>query len=88
MPSRKTPEEMALAIRLKVARSNVRLKHSIQADIELNGLLADITDDHNLALHSGEVKELGDGLSKFIEEIADIEAVIHGVPKEPRTLPE
>ena len=90
MAKRKTPEEMALAARLKTARSLVRLKHSLAADYELNDLLANITDDHMLELHSGGLKEIGAGtLDKVIDEIADIEAGIHGVvDPQKATLPE
>jgi hypothetical protein len=72
MPVRKTPEEMALARRLKVARSLVRLKHSLDADLELNGLLADISDDHALELQTGGLKELGAGtLDEIIKGISE-----------------
>jgi len=72
MPVRKTPEEMALMRRLKVARSLVRLKHSLDADLELNGLLADITEDHNTELQTGGLKELAPGtLDGLIKEVAD-----------------
>jgi hypothetical protein len=48
-----------------------------------------MTDDHQLELATGGLKSLGSGtLEKVIEEIADVERVIHGVQKEPRTLPE
>lgn len=83
MAKRKTPEEMALQTRIKIARSQVRLKHSIAADYELNALLADITDDHMLELHSGGLKEVAPGaLDKVIADIADVEAVNRGVPND------
>lgn len=85
MAVRKTPEEMALARRLKVARSLVRLKHSLAADEELNGLLADITDDHNLELATGGLKEIGPGtLDEVIAGIADTDDVNRGVTKDER----
>ena len=72
MPVRKTPEEMALKDRIKVARSIVRLKHSLAADHELNGLLADITEDHNRELQTGGLKELNPGmLDGMLKDIAD-----------------
>lgn len=74
MPTRKTPEEMAFAARIKTARTIVRLKHSIEADYELNALLADMTDDHNKELQSGGLKELGPGvLDQVIKGVADVE---------------
>lgn len=74
MPARKTPEEMAFATRIKVARSLTRLKHSIEADYELNALLADMTDDHNKELQTGGLKELGPGtLDQVIKDVADVE---------------
>jgi hypothetical protein len=82
MPSRKTPEEMAFAARIKTARTLVRLKHSLEADMELNNLLADMTEGHNLELHSGGLKILQPGtLEKVIEDVADTEDVNRGVVK-------
>ena len=72
MPVRKTPEEMALAARLKVARSIVRLKHSLEADRELNALLADITEGHALELQTGGLIEIeASTLDALIKEVAD-----------------
>lgn len=74
MPTRKTPEEMAFAARIKTARTIVRLKHSIEADYELNALLADMTDDHNKELQSGGLKELEPGaLDQVIKGVADVQ---------------
>ena len=73
MPTRKTPEEMAFAARIKTARSLVRLKHSIEADYELNALLADMTEDHALELQTGGLKQLEPGtLEKVIADVADV----------------
>jgi hypothetical protein len=74
MPNRRTPEEIEFAARIKVARSLVRLRHSLEADRELNGLLADITEDHQHELQSGGLKRLPDGyLSGIIKDVADVE---------------
>lgn len=74
MPTRKTPEEMAFAARIKAARTLTRLKHSIAADYELNGLLADMTEEHALELQIGGLKVLEDGaLEKVIRDIADLD---------------
>jgi len=73
MPARKTPEEMAFAARIKTARTLVRLKHSLMADQELNMLLADMTEDHNLELQTGGLKQLSPGtLEAVIKEVADV----------------
>lgn len=73
MPVRKTPEEVAFAARIKTARTLVRLKHSLEADRELNMLLADMTEDHNLELQTGGLKQLGVGtLDDLIKEVADV----------------
>ena len=72
MTVRKTPEEMAFAARIKTARTLVRLKHSLDADRELNMLLADMTEDHNLELQTGGLKQLAPGtLEEAIKEVAD-----------------
>lgn len=85
MPTRKTPEEMAFAARIKAARTLTRLKHSINADYELNDLLADMTDDHNLELATGGLKALGSGhLDKVISDIADTGDVNRGVERPER----
>lgn len=82
MPNRKTPEEMAFAARIKAARTLVRLDYSIQADYRLNDLLADMTDDHNLELATGGLKQLAEGtLEKVIAEVADVGDVNRGVPE-------
>jgi len=73
MPTRKTPEEMAFAARIKTVRTLVRMKHSIEADYELNALLADMTDEHHHELQTGGLKELGAGtLDGVIKEVADL----------------
>lgn len=80
MPTRKTPEEMAFAARIKTARTLVRLKHSLEADRELNSLLADMTESHALELHSGGLKQLEpDALSNVIKQVADTDDVNRGV---------
>jgi hypothetical protein len=72
MPARKTEEELALAARLKVARTVVRLKHSLQADRELNVILSDISDDHNHELQSGGLKQLNPGmLDDMLKDVVD-----------------
>lgn len=72
MPARKTEEEMALAARIKVARTVVRLKHSLQADAELNVLLNQISDDHNTELQTGGLKQLNAGtLDQLIKDVVD-----------------
>lgn len=74
MPTRKTPEEMAFAARIKTARTLTRLKHSLAADYELNGLLADMTEAHALELQTGGLQSLEDGaLDKVIREVADLD---------------
>ena len=73
MPTRKTPEEMAFAARIKTARTLVRLKHSIEADYELNTLLANMTDEHQHELQTGGLKELAPGtLDGFTKDVADL----------------
>lgn len=73
MPTRKTPEEMAFAARIKTARTLVRLKHSIEADYELNALLANMTDEHQHELQTGGLKELAPGtLDGVIKDVADL----------------
>lgn len=79
MPVRRTPEEMEIAARIKVARSLVRLKHSLDADRELNDLLADMTESHALELQTGGLKQLAPGtLDAIIRGVADTEDVNRG----------
>jgi hypothetical protein len=63
---------MAFAARIKTARTLVRLKHSLEADRELNSLLADMTEAHALELQTGGLLELEPGvLDKVIKGVAD-----------------
>lgn len=72
MPVRKTPEEMALAARLKVARSIVRLKHSLEADTELNALLSDISESHTKELQTGGMIQLNKGWAdELLKDVTD-----------------
>jgi len=71
MPVRKTEEEMALAARLKVIRSLVRLEHSLRADRELNQILADISEGHAIELQTGGLIEMEPGtLEKVVKEVS------------------
>jgi len=71
---RKTPEEMAIAARKKTLRTIVRLKHSIEADYELNGLLADMEEGHALELQTGGLIQMDqDLLDKVVKKVADDE---------------
>lgn len=55
---RKTPAELEKARIQKVARTLIRLKHSLAADEELNQVLPDTLADFDEALARGELKEL------------------------------
>jgi hypothetical protein len=79
MPARKTPEEMEISERIRLARVLVRFKHSRNANYELNDLLADMTDDHALELQTGGLKQLAEGtLEGLIKDVADTGDVNRG----------
>lgn len=65
---KKTEEEMRLAEIVKVTRSVIRLKHSIEADREINDTLPDLVNEFEIGLQSGQLLELPDG---WAEEISD-----------------
>lgn len=53
-PRKKTPEEMALQSAIKVERSSVRLKKSLEADYELNDSIARIVEDFSALQTAGK----------------------------------
>lgn len=55
---KKSPAEMRRAHVTKVARTVIRLKHSLRADEELNDFLPDTLAEFDDALARGELKEL------------------------------
>ena len=71
---------MEIAERIRLARVLVRCKHSRAANYELNDLLADMTDSHNLELATGGLKQIAPGtLEGLIKDIADTYDVNRGV---------
>ena len=73
MARQKSEIELELQIAEKIARSIVRLKHSINADRELNEILPKITERFNAGLESGELRvlEVPDGLSLELNEVLE-----------------
>lgn len=55
---KKSPAEMEKAKIAKATRTIVRLKHSLQADEELNDILPDTLAEFDEALANGTLKEL------------------------------
>lgn len=53
----------------KVTRSLIRLKHSIQADEEINNLLPDTLQEFDKALQSGELKQLRPTVEDLLGDI-------------------
>lgn len=64
---KKSEIEMEKARVLKVTRALIRLKHSLQADIELNNVLPERAEEFDLALQNGELKTISDGLNEILE---------------------
>lgn len=60
---KKTPAELEKARVTKVARTIIRLKHSLAADIEINDVLPDTLAEFDDALARGELKQLKADLS-------------------------
>lgn len=56
--SSKSEIEMARAAIAKVTRTEVRLKHSLMADAELNDVLSRRLADFDIALQRGEIPSL------------------------------
>lgn len=52
---------------LKAARSLVRLRHSLEADAELNELLPRIEAEFNAQVQTGTLPNVGDLVRKYIE---------------------
>lgn len=52
--------EMERARTLKIARTLIRLKHSLSADQELNDVLPDLSLEFDKGIQSGELKRLID----------------------------
>lgn len=55
---KKTPAEMERAKVAKTARTIIRLKHSLEADEEINAVLPDTLEEFDEALARGELKQL------------------------------
>ena len=57
--NKKSPVEMERARITKITRTLVRLKHSLNADDEINDLLPDKLSEFEKGIHNGELKYLG-----------------------------
>jgi len=64
---KKSEIEMERAKILKVTRNLIRLKHSLQADKELNDILPERLIEFDRALQDGELLGLPDGLEDLLE---------------------
>ena len=65
---KKSDIEMERLRVVKVARSLVRLKHSLDADKELNDRLPDLVKDFDTAIQQGYLKALSSDIAKEILE--------------------
>lgn len=63
---KKTPAEMEKARIAKATRGLIRLKHSLQADEEINAVLPDTLEEFDAALARGELRELRAGLNDVL----------------------
>lgn len=63
---KKTPIEMERARVMKVTRSMLRLKHSLNADEEINNILPDTLEEFDRSVQSGELKRLYAGLEELL----------------------
>jgi hypothetical protein len=66
---KKSAIEMERFIIMKVTRTMIRLKHSINAEREINDILPDRLDDFDRAIQSGELKQLPDEIFEDFGEI-------------------
>lgn len=65
---KKTEPEMEKARIIKTVRTIVRLKHSLAADEEINNILPEKLSDFDIALQSGQLKQLSIGLDDLLNE--------------------
>ncbi len=65
---KKTDIEMERQRVQKIARAAIRLKHSLEADVEINNVLPDTLAEFDAALQSGELKRLYAGLAHLLDE--------------------
>lgn len=65
---KKTPVEMERSKVSKITRSMIRLKHSINADEEINNTLPDRLAAFDKALQAGELKRLYVSLEDLLED--------------------
>lgn len=63
---KKTPADMEKAKLAKAARTLIRLKHSLAADVEINSVLPDTLAEFDESYANGELKELRAGLDDVI----------------------
>lgn len=59
--NRKSPEQMAKDRAKKVLRTAIRLKHSLEADEEINNVIPDVVKEMDDAASNGVKKELDVG---------------------------
>lgn len=65
---RKSKAEMERARISKVARTLIRLKHSLKADEELNEVLPDTLEEFDQGVLGGEVKRLKADLTQVLDD--------------------
>lgn len=65
---KKTDIEMQRLRLAKISRSLLRLKHSLNADVEINDTLPDLLVDFDKGLQSGELRTLP---ADFVNEVLD-----------------
>ena len=61
---------MARAINAKIQRNQIRLKHSIMADIEINDTIPDMMSEFEAGLGRGELLQLQSGAADIWDEIS------------------
>lgn len=66
---KKSEIEMERARLMKITRSLIRLKHSLNADEEINSILPDSLVEFDAGLQSGELKQLRPTVDDLLGEL-------------------
>ena len=63
----KSDVELERARIVKITRALIRLKHSLNADVEINSVLTDRLLEFDKGLQDGELKQLYTGIDEILE---------------------
>lgn len=66
--NKKSPAEMERAKISKVARTLIRLKHSLRADLEINDVLPDAVEEFDRGILGGKIKRLRIDLGDVLDD--------------------